>query len=393
MAVEMLPLAGIINFLFMTKCRVTMCQLFLAVGFFFLAQIANAQGGKYTISGRIKGVGNTKVLLTNKPRGFGSAFKTEIFDSCYSRNDYFSFSGKLDEPKFLSIEIPSINADWVSFIGENADIRIDGNKDSIYYAQISGSRQTDIYLHYINDIYYAAHRNDRRILDSLSGLKDTIKSKELVSAYRSNINRRDEAVLFRQIVEHPDNYGLLYELAGISIFIPKDTAQKYYLKFSNKLRQGTLGKRLQYELFEYANVIQKGKRLPDFSMADTAQRKRSLSAFRGKYVLLDFWASWCGPCLDELPELKKIDSLYHSKGLEIVGISLDTDKRLWKEAIKENNMKWTNLSDLKGSNNKAGQLLRVNAIPARFLIDPNGNLLTINSPLSEVEELLSGLLK
>ncbi|TWF39955.1 peroxiredoxin [Chitinophaga polysaccharea] len=376
----------------MRKYKPSVFYFFLIVVCFSLVQISYAQDGRYKISGKITGIGDAKVLLMNKPRGIGSAFKKEIYDSCYSTNDCFSFSGELNEIKFLSIEVPFVDRSWLTFIGENKDIRIDGDKNAIHDAKVSGSPQTDVYHHYIYDISHPAHINDEKVLDSLAALKDSGRSEKLISEYRTMSNRRDEADLFNQIVEHPDNYGLLYELWGVSTFIPRDSVQKYYSKFSNEIKRTSLGKVLYYSVFEYDKIIQKGKKMPDFSMPDTTQCMRSISDFRGKYVLLDFWASWCGPCLAELPALKKIDSLYRKKGLEIVGISLDTEKTLWKDAIKENNINWTNLSDLKGGNNKGAQLLRVFGIPARFLLDPKGNLLILNSPLAEVEELLSQIL-
>ena len=366
-------------------------RLFWAIGLCLMVKCTYAQDRQYRISGRIKGIGNVKVLLTNKPYAFTSAFKVETYDSGYSKDDYFSFSGKLDEITFLSIEVPSVSKSRLSFIGENRKIQIDGQKDAIYAAKIVGSPQTYYYNYYLDSIYRPAARIENRIIDSLRTLRDSIKSKELVSSYLTMFNRKDEAVLYRQIIEHPDNYGLLSEFNGISIFIPRDTAQKYYLKFSNELKQSKKGKQLHYTLFEYDNLIQKGKKMPNFVLKDTAQQLKSLSDFKGKYVLLDFWASWCGPCLEELPALKKMYGRYHAKGLEIAGISLDTDRKAWITAIKENNMPWNNLSDLKGRSGKVTQLLQVDAIPARFLIGPDGKLLMLNSPLADIDQFLSQL--
>ncbi|NIG55831.1 TlpA disulfide reductase family protein [Chitinophaga sp. Cy-1792] len=374
----------------MNKCKIGLLIGAILIGILSVNACAQGGGG-YTISGRIKGIGNTKVFLTNKPYTFTSAFKVIIYDSCFSKDDYFVFSGKLDDLKFLSIEVPSVSKSRFSFIGENKDIKIESQKDAIHAGKIVGSPQTTYYNYYLDSIYRPTKRNDNRIIDSLAALKDSAKSMELVNAYERMINRRNEAILYQLISEHPDSYGLLSEFNEISTFIPKDTAQKYYSVFSKKLRQTELGKRLNYELFAYDNLIKIGKKIPDFSLPDTVQRLQGLSAFKGKYVLLDFWASWCGPCLEELPHLKNIYNQYQTKGFEIVGISLDTQKKSWIESIKRNDILWTNLSDLKGRAGKVAQLLKIDAIPMKFLVGPDSKLLLINPTLADIEGFLSTL--
>ncbi|MBV8252337.1 MAG: AhpC/TSA family protein [Chitinophaga sp.] len=365
--------------------------LVLFLGISFTTGNLCAQGNQYKISGRIAGIGNTKVYLSNKPYGFGSAFRVEVYDSCMSKDDYFTFSGKLEEVKFLSIEVPAVSDTRLSFIGENKNIQIDGQKDSLYAAKVIGSPQTDYYNYYLDSIHRPTVRRINKVLDSIGSLKDTAASRALTSSFLTKANRQSEAVLFGEIIKHPGSYGLLSELNGISTFIPRDTARKYYQKFSAELKRGTKGKELYYTLFVYDDLIRQGKRLPDFSLSDTVQRLSSLSNFKGKYVLLDFWASWCGPCVAELPALKKIYAEYKAKGFEIVGISLDTNRKLWLGAIKEHNLTWPNFSDLKGRAGKVAELLQVDAIPMRFIIGPDGKILMINPPVAEVEQFLSQL--
>lgn len=221
-------------------------------------------------------------------------------------------------------------------------------------------------------------------------MNDTIEITQLEKKYLGPYNRKSEDNLYRFIEENPTNYGALYELSEISDLINIDSTRKYYLKFSEELKNTSLGKMLKYRLFEYTKLIHLKKPMPNFSMPDTAGIIINTSELRGKYILIDFWASWCGPCIDEMPKLKKIDSLYSSKGLQILGISMDTDGKLWREFIKKNKIAWLNLSDLQGSNNKAARLLNVESIPSTFLLDPEGNILFKNAPLSEIERFLLG---
>ncbi|MNY25738.1 Thiol:disulfide interchange protein TlpA [compost metagenome] len=98
----------------------------------------------------------------------------------------------------------------------------------------------------------------------------------------------------------------------------------------------------------------------------------SLKDFKGKYVLVDFWASWCGPCRADAPELKDVYEKMKGKNISFVSISLDSDKGKWQQALAEENMAWPQLSDLKGDQNTASLAYKVKGIPAKFLIDPNG---------------------
>jgi peroxiredoxin len=115
-----------------------------------------------------------------------------------------------------------------------------------------------------------------------------------------------------------------------------------------------------------------GKPAPDFSQPDANGKMISLKDFKGKYVLLDFWASWCGICKKDIPELKEVHEKMKGKNISFVSISIDDDNNKWRKALSEQNMAWPQLSDLKGDQNAAGQAYKVEGIPAKFLIDPNG---------------------
>lgn len=123
-----------------------------------------------------------------------------------------------------------------------------------------------------------------------------------------------------------------------------------------------------------------GATAPDFAMADTLGKQVSLNEFRGKYVLLDFWASWCGPCRADNPNIVKAFNQYKDKGFTVLGVSLDkaSDKDKWMDAIHKDNLQWTQLSDLASWNNAAAKLYHVNAIPSNFLLDPNGVIIAKN---------------
>ncbi|WP_316825948.1 TlpA disulfide reductase family protein [Pedobacter miscanthi] len=131
---------------------------------------------------------------------------------------------------------------------------------------------------------------------------------------------------------------------------------------------------------ELDDKIPLGSKALEFSMNDTKGSPVSLSSYKGKYVLIDFWASWCKPCREENPNLVKAYQKYKAKGFNVLGISLDaaSQKAAWLAAIEKDNLQWTQLSDLKGFGNQAAKLYNVVAIPQNFLIDPNGVIIAKN---------------
>ncbi len=138
---------------------------------------------------------------------------------------------------------------------------------------------------------------------------------------------------------------------------------------------------------------QRSAQAPDFSLPDTLGTAVSLSSFKGKYVLVDFWASWCGPCRQENPSIVKAFNQFKDKNFTILGVSLDRAKAPWLKAIKDDGLAWTHVSDLQYWNNAAAKLYNVQSIPFNILVDPQGNIVGENLRGRELEEKLREVLK
>ena len=136
-----------------------------------------------------------------------------------------------------------------------------------------------------------------------------------------------------------------------------------------------------------------GSMAPDISLTSPDGKVVKLSSLKGKVVLIDFWASWCGPCRAENPAVVGIYNKYKSKGFEIFGVSLDTDPAKWKAAIAKDNLTWFHVSDLQGWSSSAAQLYKVNSIPFTVLLDKDGRILEKGLRSHQLEVKLAELLK
>ncbi|WP_052353895.1 redoxin domain-containing protein [Flectobacillus major] len=171
----------------------------------------------------------------------------------------------------------------------------------------------------------------------------------------------------------------------------EEKAKTYYNLLAKNAQATYYGTNIK-EFLDNSAKVDVGKMAPAFSMADTTGNAFTLASLKGKYVLVDFWASWCGPCRKENPNVVKAYNEYRDKNFEIVGVSLDDKKSNWVKAINADKLTWVHVSDLKGWQNEAAKMYAVSAVPMNFLLDKNGKIIAKNLRSEELHKKLAELI-
>lgn len=341
--------------------------------------IANTADKGYSINGTINKAEKTLVVLSKITDA-----KLEILDSAYvSKKGEFSFEGTLNETEamlyyvtFSSAKPPGVpvilnNGDKVKLEVTASDI-----SDQIFDYTVEGGKY-NASMQKLHSIYT---KHDKEMLafnaEVASMNADSVTEamrQGVTSSYNNLVKVRSTAIedFIRNDEASPATYFavryLFQKPAPKLIFIGRD-------KMLKEQPESAFTKRL-VDLAKAIGPTVEGAEAPEIKLLSPDGEEVALSSLRGQVVLIDFWASWCGPCRKENPNVVRLYNKYHAKGFEIYGVSLDQNKDRWKAAIAKDGLTWKHVSDLKGWKSSAAKLYNVHSIPQTFLIDKEGRII------------------
>jgi peroxiredoxin len=374
---------------------------FIVLSLVLLSTAAQSQK-QYTLTGDVSKVKETvsKVYLSYYFNGVSTQ------DSAVVTDGKFVFKGTVTEPILGNLRaaykvdtsvktkrMVSYKKDVTPIYLENSAIQL-SSIDSFANATIKGSKS---HLEYNKLKAFTKPVSDK--MEALSATynelykkKDEVGMKKLDAEY-DKVDAEMKAKQKEYVLANLNSPIVMYAFGNFAGYsINADEVEPLFLKIPLAVRNSTKGKEMEGKI-AIAKKTGIGKPAIPFTQNDTAGIPVSLASFKGKYVLVDFWASWCGPCRQENPNVVAAFNKYSPKGFTVLGVSLDqpTGKERWMEAIHKDNLTWTQVSDLKYWKNEVAVMYGVNAIPQNYLIDDQGIIIgkdlrgdALNAKLAEL---------
>ena len=345
--------------------------------------------GSLIVKGKVIGLTSGTVSVTTEVFNNKKTFDAPIAQG--------KFEVRITQPSptLYSLVIKEAPSERLLFFADNGILQIDATKGDIGNAKISGSISNKEYSQY-NQMVEGYDQKLKKIEEVFNELEEAgnllPKIDSLRAAYSQGLQKKDSSIQswirirnksfvspFIMIINYADNGDTNILRPLFDGFTP-EVKKSFYGNFIDNIlvRKEGLGI---------------GKKAPNFSQADALGKSISLESFKGKYVLVDFWASWCGPCRQENPNLVRTYQKFKTKNFEILGVSLDNNKEKWLQAIKDDQLNWPHVSDLKYWKNEVAVQYGVQSIPANFLLDKEGKIIAKGLRGQALDNALEQLLK
>jgi peroxiredoxin len=351
---------------------------------------AETSGNGYKISGKFRNAaeGSKVILAELTEQQFADRDTAEV-----KKDGSFEMTGTVPETGIYKLAIDPKNP--ILFVLDNKKIEFeaDANNVSETYT-VKGSKDSEL-LKELNGLMMASQKQmdglkQRYMAASSSSQPDSIKA---IEAAANRVQESSEKRFKNFIRKNPNSIMSVY--STLTLINPEEQyafADSMLSVYKKTLPTAKYTKALDKRLSALGSVTT-GRPAPDITLPTPDGKTISLSSLRGKYVLIDFWASWCGPCRRENPNVVKMYNKYKDKGFEIFGVSLDQSKEKWVKAIADDQLTWPHVSDLKGWESAAGKLYNVTAIPHTVLIDKEGKIVAKNLRGEALEAKLAEVLK
>jgi peroxiredoxin len=352
--------------------------------FLLVPIISFSQTGRFTITGTVSNLKDgTQISLSDVNNPADTLAKAKLVKGS------FVLKGSVQEPNLYHLNLDAAKKKIMLFIG-NDSITVKGDASALQDIQVSGSST--------HKDFVAFQETFNPKFQQLSALSAQINSTPGIS--------QDDTLL----VQYQDQLGIISNsinqfigdrkaspVSPFLILVTSELEQDPVViearvnQLDTSVRNSFYGKILQQQL-DKKNFGAVGTKAIEFTQNDTTGKPVSLASFRGKYVLLDFWASWCKPCRMENPNVVVAFNKFKDKNFTVLGISLDRSRDSWINAIKEDQLAWTQVSDLKFWSNDVAVKYRIESIPQNYLIDPDGKIIAKNLRGAELQSRLCDIL-
>lgn len=353
------------------KIGLILTKIFVLI---FLTSCNAVDDTKFTIAGHVENAGDVSNIVLYEG-------ETQLENVALDANNDFYFEGTTPDPGLYTLLIGERPYMLVLENGEAVKFEVDLKKPSDY--EISGSK-TSAKLKELDAVRETFQQQQTALGEEF---EQRMNSGEEAAVVQSDLLAKSEqfiADLSGQVVQFSlDNKDNLAGFYGMLILYTVDpTGQEQalvaYAEEAKDLFPNNEAVQSFVTHMEQIKPLSIGQMAPDFASLTPEGEEVKLSDLRGQYVLLDFWAAWCGPCRQENPNIVEQYHRFKDKGFTVLGVSLDRDRDAWLKAIEDDKLDWTQISDLKMWDSEAGQLYNITAIPASFMIDPDGKIVGKN---------------
>lgn len=330
----------------------------------------NLASGTLELSGQIAGMDTGRLEFLYPVADSSKTDTVEV------KGGKFKYTMELKEPTNMIFRVAGTRGEEVAFFADPGKVTVTGYKDSMWTSKVKGGITQTLFVktdetireimkpaENLGEAYNAAQQSQNineimRIQNDFNKLQDSAKS------YATNFiytNRNSVLAAYYSLVylNEPGKETLIKEI---------------YDTLTPAVKKSFFGGKLG-EMVDAMSKVAVGTMAPDFTQNDAKGNPITLSSLRGKYILIDFWASWCGPCRQENPNIVNAYNKFKDKGFDILGVSLDQDKAAWEKAIVDDKLAWLQVSDLKYWENQAAQTYGIRSIPASFLLDKEGKII------------------
>ncbi|HTJ13765.1 MAG TPA: redoxin domain-containing protein [Dinghuibacter sp.] len=336
----------------------------------------------FTLTGTVSGIADGTPVFLSNPN-----ISKDTLARAVARGGHFILHGTLRDPNLYFLSTPAQHR--LLFL-DPAKITVTGS--DLEHAVVQGAPSETDYLQF-EPVFAPFFNRLGEIAQRLNAEpRGTPASDSLIAVYRQKLDTLDGMVT-QYVTAHPASHVSTFILAvHMQVRQQYDWLEARYNQLAAPVQHDFYG-RILAEQIAKSHIGKEGTMALDFTENDVSGRPISLSSFRGKFVLVDFWASWCGPCRMENPNVVKAYSEFKDKNFTILSVSLDQSKEPWVKAIADDGLTWTQVSDLQYWNNAAARLYNISSIPQNILVDPKGVIVGRNLRGGELEVKLREVLQ